>query len=310
MSAIDCNAAPVAATDPARPAMLAGLVCYVIWGLAPLVYQPMAQAGASAWEIMGHRAVWSLLWAGGLVLISGRGGELRRVLASPRTLAWLTLSALLLSINWGVFIWAVNHGRLMEASLGYYLNPLASMAIGAWMFRERPGPMGLAAMGVAGLGVLVQAIEHGGLPVISLAVAASFAAYGVIRKRVAADAQTGLFVECLIMAPFGLAGLAWLETQGGGAFLSGAPGGAWLLLTGPVTVAPLALFAWAARRLPMQTTGFLQFIAPTLSFAVALAQGEMLTPAKMLSYGLIWAGAGLFLAATLRPKGGAAVARR
>lgn len=287
---------PAASADAAaaRAALVAGVVCYALWGLAPLVYQPMGRAGADAWEIMGHRAVWSVLWAGLLVGLARQGGQVMAVLRQPRVLGWLSLSTLLIAVNWALFVWAVNSGRTLETSLGYYLNPLLNMALGAWLFRERIDRFGAMAIALAAVGVAVQALALGRLPWVSLTLAVSFAAYGVIRKRVAAEAQTGLFVETLLMTLPGVAWIVWIESQGTGHFFQD-PGTALLLsLAGPVTVFPLVLFSWAARRMPLSTLGFLQFLAPTISFFIGVAQGEPFTPLRAASFAFIWAGASVF----------------
>ena len=210
------------------------------------------------------------------------------------------VSAVLIGVNWLVYIWAVTENRVMEASLGYYLNPLFNMALGAWLFRERLSRAGLVAIALAATGVALQAVALGRLPIISLTLAVSFAAYGVIRKRVRAEAQAGLFVECLIMAPFGLAWLIWLQMQGTGVFFDSPNAAFWLAMAGPVTVGPLVLFSWAARRLPLTTIGFLQFIAPTISFVIGVSQGEEFTWLRGVSFGFIWLGAAVFLWAAWR----------
>lgn len=283
------------AADSTRPALLAGVACYVLWGLSPLVYQPMGALGADPWEIMGHRAVWGLVWAAALVWLARQSGELRSVLADRKTMGWLLLSTVMIATNWSLFIWAVNNRHTLETSLGYYLNPLLSMALGAWLFRERITRLGYVAIGLASVGVVLQAVALGRLPLISLTLAVSFAIYGVIRKQVKASAQTGLFVECLIMAPLGLGWLVWLHSQGQGHVFDSPTAAFWLLMAGPITVGPLVLFSWAARRLPLTTVGFLQFIAPTLSFVIGVMQGEDFTALRGVSFGFIWIGAGVFL---------------
>ncbi|WP_339914589.1 EamA family transporter RarD [uncultured Brevundimonas sp.] len=281
--------------DSARAALIAGVGCYVLWGLSPLIYQPMGAAGADAWEIMAHRAVWGVIWAAGLVLLAGQSAQVRRVLADWKTLRWLIASTFLIALNWLLFVWSVNHGHTLETSLGYYLNPLLNMALGAWLFRERISRAGLIAIALAAVGVILQGVALGRLPVISLTLAVSFAAYGVIRKQVKAEAQTGLLVECLLMAPLGLAWLVWLSLHGTGHFGATPAATFWLAMAGPITVGPLVLFAWAARRLPLSTIGFLQFIAPTLSFFIGVAQGEHFTWLRGVSFGFIWIGAAVFL---------------
>ncbi len=291
--------AVTSAADSTRAALIAGVACYVLWGFSPLIYQPMGAAGADAWEIMAHRAVQGVIWAAGLVWLARQSGELGTVLRDRRTMAWLGLSTLMIATNWSLFIWAVNNRHTLETSLGYYLNPLLTMALGAWLFRERISRLGFVAIGLASVGVVLQAVALGRLPVISLALAVSFAIYGVIRKQVKASAQTGLFVECLLMFPLGLGWLVWLHAQGQGHLFQTPDATFWLLLAGPITVGPLVLFSWAARRLPLTSVGFLQFIAPTLSFVIGVAQGETFTLLRGISFGFIWVGAAVFLLAAV-----------
>jgi chloramphenicol-sensitive protein RarD len=212
----------------------------------------------------------------------------------PRVLAWLGLSSMLIAANGVVFIWSVNSGRLLEACLGYYINPLVSMAAGALLFRERIDRFGMLAIGFALAGVAVQTAALGHLPWVSLVLAFSFGGYGVVRKQVAADAQTGLLVETLLVGVVAAGYLAWLNAHGGGHF--GDPVTAvWLILSGPITAIPLVLFSWAARRIPLSMMGFLQFISPTISFFIGVAQGEPFTAVRALSFALIWMGAAVFL---------------
>jgi len=188
----------------------------------------------------------------------------------------------------------VNSGRVLETSLGYYINPLVNMAAGALIFRERIGRVGQVAIGLAAAGVALQALAIGHLPLVSLALALSFGGYGIVRKRVAADAQTGLFLECLLVGVPCLAYIAWLEGTGVGHFAEPVTA-AWLIVSGPVTAVPLVLFAWAARRMPLSAMGFLQFMAPTISFFIGVAQGEAFDALRMASFAFIWGAAAVFL---------------
>jgi chloramphenicol-sensitive protein RarD len=255
----------------------------------------MGKAGASAWEIVAQRAMWSAPWAGLLVILGRQTGQARAVFGQPKVLGMLALSALMIASGWAVYVWSVNHGRNLEASLGYYITPLLNMAVGALIFRERIDKIGIAAIALAVVGVVLQTVALGHLPVIAIFLALTFWGYGLIRKHIAADAQTGLFIECLLMAGPGIAYVIWLHHAGGGIF-GRSPGSSLLMMTaGPATVAPLALFAWTARRLPFSTFGFLQFIAPTIGFLVGLANGERLTTPGMISFLFIWAGAATFV---------------
>ena len=281
----------------ARPALISAVACYTLWGFLPLLFMTLGAHGFTADEILAERTAWSLLFAGALVLAAGQGRQVLRVLATPKLLGWLALSTVLICINWGLYVWATTHHSTLEASLGYYINPLFNMVVGMWLFREKIDRWGWIAIGLAAVGVLFQALALGRPPWISLALAVSFCAYGVIRKRVAVDAQAGLMVECLLLAPFGIAWLVWLQSQGLGHALN-SPTHFWLAVaTGPGTVVPLALFAWAARRLPLSTIGFIQFLAPTIQFGVGVWAGEAFTPMRAISFAFIWLGAAVFAGA-------------
>ena len=287
--------AAAAPDGEARLALAAGVVCYLVWGAVPLLFMAMARAGASPFEIVGQRIVWAPLWAGLLVLVTGRGPAVIAAVRTPKVMGLLALSAVLIATNWSVYVWSVNNGRNIEASLGYYIIPLMAMAAGALLFQERITRLGMVAIGLAAVGVALQAVALGRLPVISLFLAVSFGGYGVIRKMVDADAQTGLFIECALLALPGVAFLAWLSHHGHVAFGSSLGASALLASAGPVTVAPLALFAWCARRLPMSSIGFLQFIGPTIGFFIGVATGEALTPMRIVSFVFIWGGAAVFI---------------
>ena len=288
-------------SDASRAALLSAFGCYVLWGVMPLLFMGQAAVGFDAFEILAHRALWAVAVAGLLVWLARQGGQVRAVLTSPKTLAWLAFSTVLIGINWGVYVWATTHGATLEASLGYYINPLLNMVVGLWLFRERIDRWGWIAIGLAAVGVLFQALALGRPPWISIILALSFATYGVIRKRVPIDAQAGLLVECLLLLPFGLAWVLWLQHTGAGVAFDSPANTLWALANGPATVLPLALFAWSARRLPLSTIGFIQFLAPTLQFAVGVWAGEALTPLRVLSFVFIWGGAAVFAtAAALR----------
>ncbi|RYG12176.1 MAG: EamA family transporter RarD, partial [Caulobacteraceae bacterium] len=271
----------------ARAALLSAVGCYVLWGLMPLLFMGEAAAGFSAYEILAHRALWSAPVALALVLLAGQWPQVRVLLTQPKALAWLALSAMLIATNWSLYVLAVTHHATLEASLGYYINPLLNMVVGLWLFREKIDRWGWVAIGLAAVGVLIQALALGRPPWISLLLAFSFGAYGVIRKRVAVEALPGLLAECLLLLPIGLAYVVWLHGSGGDHGLTGVGGVLWALSNGPATVLPLALFAWSARRLPLSTIGFIQFLAPTLQFAVGVATGEPLTTLRIVSFAFI-----------------------
>lgn len=277
-----------------QAALFAGLGAYGIWGFLPLYFHLLSGFGVETGEMIAHRTVWSVFWAAALVWLSRQGGDVRRVLTEPKTLGLLALSTAAIFINWTIYVVAVNHHKVIEASLGYYINPLLNMAVGALFFRERMPLTGKVAIVLATIGVGVQTLALGHLPLISLGLGISFCAYGVIRKQVKADAQTGLFFECAYLSLPGLAYVLWLQSTGVGHFLGGWNIALLLLAAGPATVAPLALFSWSARRLSLTALGFLQFVAPTLQFFVGLALGETFTPLRALSFAFIWAGVAVF----------------
>ena len=276
-----------------RLALGAGVVCYLIWGFVPLVFQAIGRQGVAPWEILAHRALWGVPAALALVLIARQGQQVLRVLTDPRLMAWLALSAGLIGLNWAIYVAAVISGHVLEGTFGYYIIPLLNMASGALFFRERIDRIGLVAMGLAGIGVFVQGMALGHLPWVSLALALSFGGYGIVRKRVAVDAQAGPLVECMLLLVPGIAYLVWLGDQGH--FFTSAPTTLWLIAVGPITVAPLALFAWAARRLPLATLGFLQFLGPTIGFGIGIAQHERFTSLHATAFAFIWIGASVFV---------------
>jgi chloramphenicol-sensitive protein RarD len=277
-----------------RQALAAGIACNVLWGLMPAFYIFVYGLGATPWEVVGQRAFWAAPCALALVLLSGQMDEALAVLRRPRVLALLALSAMTIAANWTIYLWAVANRHNLESSLGYYVNPLMNMAVGALVFRERVSVVGWLAIALAAIGVVIQTIALGHLPVVALALASTFCAYGVIRRQVAASAQVGLMVECLLLMLPGLAVTLWVRAHGGGLEGTGVGGTLLMMANGPATVAPLALFAWTARRLPFSIMGFLQFIGPTLGFATGLITGEPLTRLGAVSFLFIWAGAAVF----------------
>jgi chloramphenicol-sensitive protein RarD len=282
-----------------RSALIAGAGCYILWSGLSLLFMALARRGVGSWEILAQRCLWALPWAAWLVWLARSWEEVWAALAQPRLLLWLACSALLISVNWTLFIVAATTGHKLDASLAYYLNPLLNMAAGAVLFRERFTRVGAVAVGLACGGVLLQGVAMGHPPWLALGMAACFWAYGVIRKRAPVGAYAGLFIECLMLAPLGLVYILWLGAHG-----VGHMGRQWdtsllVLSTGPATAIPLALFAYAARKLPLSAMGFLQFITPTAIFGIAMATGEPLTPLGALSFVFIWSGVAVFAVASL-----------
>ncbi len=288
--------ARVTVATPVRSGVGYAAAAYAGWGLFPLFFKQLE--ATPPYEVLLHRMVWAAPSVLLLVLATGRWAQAQAVVRDRAALRTLFLAALLLSINWLAFLWAVQTGRVLEASLGYYINPLVSVALGFAVLGERLSRAQTIAVALAAAGVANLVVAAGAVPWSSLVMAASFATYGLLRKTVAADARTGLLVETAMMAPFALAGLVWLNLAQAGT--DGASGVAdasslgWLIASGPLTVGPLILFALGARRLRLSTMGLLQYIAPTMHFGIAIAYGEAFSVAHGVTFGLIWSGLAVF----------------
>ncbi len=260
------------------------LIAYGLWGGFGLYFHLLAAIPAP--EVLIHRIVWGALFVLGIMLVRRKLGALVVTLRSPSTLAWLLCSSLLISLNWGVYIWAVAQARVIETSLGYYLTPLVSVLLGVMVLKERLSRDQIAALVLAAAGVGWQVSSYGAIPWIALALAFLFAFYGLIRKQVQIDALTGLLVETALMTPFALLALGYLQTTGQTHFVE-AP---WLLIgAGVLTTLPLLAFTSAARLLPLSILGFANYLAPTLQFISAVTiLGEPLNRTTLISFALIW----------------------
>lgn len=280
-----------------RAGLAYGVGAYVLWGAMPLYLRLLRHVPPV--QVLAHRVLWSVLLLAVVVVLLRRLPAIRAA-ANPRVLMTLTASALLIAINWLVYIWAVTHAHVLEASLGYFINPLVNVALGVLVLRERVRPVQMAAVAVAAAGVAAMALGGGALW-ISITLALSFGTYGLLRKVVAIDALGGLFLETLILAPLAAGVLLFAGYGGEAAF--GRDGTTDLLLaaSGAITAAPLLLFAASARRLRYATVGLLQYIGPTLQFLQAvLLFGEPLRPVHFVTFGLIWTGCALYAWDSLR----------
>ena len=279
--------------DPAR-AGVAALAGYFVWGLSPLFYK--ALAFASATEIVLHRAIWSAPVLLALLWVAKRTGPALAVLADRKTLGVLLFTSVLIGANWWLFIYAVNTDRVLEVSLGYFINPLMNVAVGVFIAHERFGYLRAVAVSLAALGVVNQIITVGEAPWLALFLAGSFTVYGYVRKTIEIDARIGLFWETVMIALPSIVMLSLWEVQtGAGHFTDGLFEAVMLIATGPMTVAPLLLFLLGARGLPFATIGILQFLAPTLQFGVGLLYGEPFTLAHLVTFLLIWSGLAVFV---------------
>ena len=273
------------------PGLVYAALAYVIWGLFPIYFHALARVDAL--QIVMHRSLWCfvVVWAG--LLAMGRLQWVLDVVRQPRLLGQFMLSALLLSTNWLLYVWAVNHGHVVEASLGYFVTPLVNVLLGTWVLKERPRRLQWIALAVAACGVLWLTLTLGRPPWIALGLAGSFGTYGLLRKTASLGALEGLALETAVIAPVALVALAVISAPHGG--LPGLFAGmdtatiAWLLLTGPLTAIPLLLFAAGARRLTLATLGTLQYLSPTIQFLLGVTWfGEPLQGTRLVGFVLIW----------------------
>ncbi|MGR5149039.1 EamA family transporter RarD [Photobacterium alginatilyticum] len=281
------------AKDTQRGVMLA-LGAYTMWGIAPIYFKSLQHV--SPLEILSHRVIWSFFFLAALIFIGKRWGKVRAVLRQPKTLLVLTATALLVGGNWLIFIWAVNNNYMLDASLGYYINPLLNVLLGMFFLGERLRPLQWLAVALAACGVTVQLIQFGSLPVIALALACSFGLYGLLRKKVNLDAQTGLFMETCILLPLA-AIYVLLIADSPTADWAANPASTNLLLmaAGIVTTLPLLCFTGAATKLKLSTLGFFQYIGPSLMFLLAITvYGESFTADKGYTFAFIWGALVLF----------------
>lgn len=275
-------------SDDVRLGLIAGIMAYTFWGAFPIYFKITEAVGPL--EILAHRIVWSLPFAIIIIAIRRQWSELKRAITIPRLVGLLTLAAIALAINWGVYIWAVQSEQIFQGSLGYFINPLMYVLVGVVFFGEKLSKLQSISVFLALIGVAILTIYGGVFPYISLILATSFATYGVIRKQAVVGAIPGLVIETAVLFIPAAAFLIWLSSLGTLSFGSSPGITGLLLLAGPVTVLPLWAFAIAARKLKLSTLGMLQYIGPTGQFICALYYGESFTTAHAWCFGLIWIG--------------------
>lgn len=273
-----------------------GVAAYTIWGVFPLYFPLLEPSGAG--EILAHRMVWSAVTMALLVLGLRRWRQLREILRSRRTTALLVVAAITITANWGTYIYGVNNGRVVEASLGYFINPLVTVLMGVLILGERLRRLQWVALGIGLVAVLVIAVDYGRPPWVALVLAFSFGTYGLAKKSAGIGAVESLAAETALIAPFALAYLAWLGLAGQAHFSDqGASHVALLMSTGIVTAVPLLCFGAAATRIPMTTLGLLQYLAPILQFALGVTVlGEHMPAARWAGFALVWVALALFTA--------------
>ena len=275
------------------------LTAYLLWGFLPLYMKAMAHISPA--EIVAHRVIWSVPVAGLVLIVLGRTQDLRVALQSPRMLGMGALTAGLISINWGIYVWAIGSGHALDAALGYYINPLFSVGLGAMLLGERVTRAQLGAIALAALAVVVLTVAQGHVPVVALALTVTWGLYAYLKKSLPLGPNQGFMLEVVILLPFALGYVAWLGVQGTGHF-SGSD--MWLLLgCGIVTAGPLMIYAHAAKGLRLTTIAMMQYIAPTMIFLTAVFWfGEPFGVARGVAFPMIWAALAIFTLSLIRQR--------
>ncbi len=275
---------------------------YLLWGFLPLYMKALAHVPPV--EVVAHRVVWSVPVAGAVLLATGRTADLREALRTPRVMAMASLTAALVSINWGIYVWAIGAGYALDAAFGYYVNPLFSVLLGATLLGERLTRLQIAAVVLAALAVLVLGIENGRLPWVALGLTFSWGFYAYFKRSLPIGPNQGFLLEALILSPPALAVIAWRQATGAGHFLDGVPGDTWLLLgSGLVTAGPLILYGYGAKGLRLSTIGMLQYIAPTMIFLIAIfVFGEEFGRGQRIAFPMLWTALALYIGSLLRER--------
>ncbi|ARD20716.1 MULTISPECIES: EamA family transporter RarD [Shewanella] len=271
-----------------RKGIALAICAYCLWGIAPLYFKLLSDV--SALETLAHRVVWSFIFIIILMQFLGGFSRLTTLLKKPKQLLVLALTSVLIAANWLIFIWAINNDQMLDASLGYFINPLFNVLLGMVFLSERLRKLQWAAVALASIGVLIQLISFGSIPLVSLALAASFGFYGLLRKKVNIDAKTGLLVETAILLPIALGYLALtLDTASANMLTNDMTMNLTLIAAGIVTTVPLLCFAGAAMRIPLSMLGFFQYIGPSIMFILAIfLYKEPFDIEKGITFGFIW----------------------
>jgi chloramphenicol-sensitive protein RarD len=293
------NAPVISDPQQRRAGLASGLLAYFLWGFLPLLFKLVEHVGSVA--VVAERTFWSLLIVGAIVVVGRRLDEVRRALRDPRTLRAMALSAMLLASNWLIYVYAVESGQVLQASFGYFINPMINVAIGMVFLGERQNLTQSIAIAIAVVALVIQAVGLGQVPFIALSLAITFAFYGYVRKTAPVASTTGLFVETLLLSPLAIGYLIYgFVSEGLGAHAD--PQTAFfLLLTGPATAAPLLLFSFAIQRLRLTTIGMLQYVAPSIAFVLAITVfGEELNLTRIVSFCLIWLSLAIFTLGSMK----------
>ncbi|HKT05744.1 MAG TPA: EamA family transporter RarD [Rugosimonospora sp.] len=274
--------------DQLRRGYAYALGAYLCWGFFPIYFKALRPA--TPVEILAHRVIWSAAFVGLLLTVARRWRSVRALVRRPALLGGISLAALLIAVNWGVYIYGVNSSRVVETSLGYFINPLVSVLFGLLVFGERLRAVQWVALGIGAVAVAVLTVDYGRLPWIALTLAVTFGSYGLIKKRLGVPPADGLFVESTVLAFPALGYLAWLTAHGHSTFTTLSTGHALLLaVSGVLTAIPLLLFAGAANRIPLTSIGVLQYVTPTLQLLCGVVlYHEPMPVARLLGFGLVW----------------------
>jgi chloramphenicol-sensitive protein RarD len=283
--------APLIKNEDSPRGFAFALTAYLLWGFLPIYMKALAHISPA--EVIAHRIVWSLPLAGIVLLVLGRTQDIAIALRSPRMLAMAMMTAALITVNWGTYVWAIGAGHSLDAAMGYFINPLFSIFLGAVLLKEKLQPMQIAAICLAGLAVVVLAFDSGGIPWVALTLAISWGFYALFRKTLPLGPNQGFFLEVLILSLPALLYILYLEFVSGEGHLyrTSLSDTALLLGCGLITAVPLMIYANGAKLLKLSTIGIMQYIAPTMIFLIAVfGFGEELDTARMIAFPLIWAG--------------------
>ncbi|NNH62926.1 EamA family transporter RarD [Rhizobium laguerreae] len=284
---------PLAKNEDSPRGFAFALTAYLLWGFLPIYMKAVAHISPA--EVIAHRIVWSLPLAGIVLIVLGRTQDIRAALSSPRMLAMAALTASLITVNWGTYVWAIGAGHSLDAALGYFINPLFSIFLGAVFLKEKLQPLQIAAIALAALAVAILALDSGGIPWVALTLAISWGFYALLRKTLPLGPNQGFFLEVLILSGPALLYILYLEFGGQGhLYRTGLADTTLLLGCGVITAVPLMIYANGAKLLKLSTIGIMQYIAPTMIFLIAVfVFHEPFGTARMIAFPLIWAG--LFL---------------
>ncbi|MEZ5797268.1 MAG: EamA family transporter RarD [Paracoccaceae bacterium] len=279
------------------------LAAYLLWGFLPLYMKALAHVPPV--EVIAHRVIWSVPVALAVLIWLGRTGDLRAALGNPRMLAMGLVTAALISVNWGIYVWAIGSGHALDAALGYYINPLFSILLGAVLLKERLRGIQWLAIASAAVAVAILTWEVGQLPVVALGLMLTWGFYAYFKRRLPIGPNQGFTLEVLILLPFALAWAGWLAWRGETHFMQGVPGDTWLLLgCGVVTAVPLMIYANGAKRLRLSTIAIMQYIAPTMIFLTAVFLfDEPFSRVKLVAFGFIWAALVIYSWSILQRRG-------